>query len=241
MGGADVLHLDIAGAGETIYLETVAAYEARTGNNYVLPTGGSPAGNLLTGNESEIILVSNADSKAGAGVDPAHKIFVQMTEIEEVEVTGSTADDTFVVGGSFTGTSLSPSTISLRRARRQRHAGHLRRASAHRVVADGGTHTAGDIVKLDFAYSEITNVVAITGGFQIHHDGIVDQFTNFESFVFEDGTISYADLLTVPAAPSITSVTDDVGTVTGPVANGGVTNDPLLDRQGLARSRHTRR
>ena len=227
-GGADVLHLDIGDAGETIYLETVAAYEARTGNSYALPTGGSPAGNLLTGNENEVILVSNADLTAGLGADASHKIYVQMKEIEEVEVTGSTANDTFVVGGSFTGTSLSPSTIYFDGLDGNDVLDISARASGHRVVADGGTHTGGDTVKLDFAYSEITNVVAIAGGFEIYHDGIVDQFTNFESFVFENVTISYADLLAVPPAPSIASVTDDVGTVTGAVANGGVTNDPLL-------------
>jgi len=37
-----------------------------------------------------------------------------------------------------------------------------------------------------------------------------------------------------PAAPSIVSVTDDVGTVQGPVANGGVTNDVLPTLRGTA-------
>ncbi|WP_395446400.1 beta strand repeat-containing protein (plasmid) [Aminobacter sp. UC22_36] len=226
--GADVLHLNISSAGETIYLETVAAYEARTGNNYVLPTGGSPVGNLLTSNESEVILVSNADSVAGAGVGASHKVYVQMTEIEEVQVTGGAANDTFVIGGSFSGTSLLPSTVSFNGLGGDDMLDLSARASGHRVIADGGAHTTGDTVKLDFAYSEVTNVVVIANGFQIHHDGIVDQFTNFESFVFEDGAISYADLLTVPAAPTITSVTDDVGTVTGPVVNGGVSNDTSL-------------
>jgi hypothetical protein len=45
--------------------------------------------------------------------------------------------------------------------------------------------------------------------------------------------------LTPPAAPAIASVTDDVGTVQGPVANGGVTNDTLPLLRGTAEAGST--
>ncbi|QPC91687.1 S-layer family protein [Mesorhizobium sp. INR15] len=227
VGGADVLHLDISGAGGTIYLETVAAYEARTGNNYVLPTGGSPVGNLLTANESEVILVSNADSNSGAGVGAGHQIFVQMTEIEEVDVTGSSANDTFVVGGNFTGTSLSPSTIHFDGLGGDDTLDLSGRQSAHRVVADGGANTAaGDTVKLDFAYSaaHITAITAIANGLTITHDGITDQFTNFENFVFQGGQTLTADQV-LNDAPVIdllaTAGIQTTGTTAAFTENGG--------------------
>ncbi|WP_305607344.1 Ig-like domain-containing protein, partial [Rhodoferax sp.] len=45
---------------------------------------------------------------------------------------------------------------------------------------------------------------------------------------------SYTLDTTGPAAPAITSVTDDVGTVTGPVASGGASNDTVLVIAGTA-------
>ncbi len=177
----DTFHLDIAGAGETIYLETAAAYELRTGNNYVAPAGFT---------DPQMILVSN-------GVGAGHEIKVQMTEFEEIAITGSVGSDGVVIAGSFTGTGLSPSTIHFNGLGGNDTLDLSGRTSGHRVVADGGGDA--DTVNLDFAFSAaaITSISALPGnGVAITHDGITDEFYNFETFSFEGGTsLSYADLV----------------------------------------------
>ena len=195
--------LDVTGtaAAENFFLETVADYNTRVNPDYAGP--------------HEILLS-----------DGSGNIMVEMTEIEHVVVHGGGGADTLTVSGAFTGTSLLTSTIQFFGEEGSDTLDLTSRESGHRVVADGGADT--DTAKLDFAYGDITGVVAVANGFQISHDGITDIFTNFESFQFTDVTLSYADLTSAPNAPSITSVTDNVGTITGAVAHGGVTNDPTL-------------
>jgi hypothetical protein len=228
----DTFHLDIAGAGETIYLETAAAYEARTGNVYTPPTGGSPSGPLGLV-ESEVILVSNADSDGSVGVGTGHQIFVQMTEIEQVEVTGSTADDTFVISGAFTSTALLPTTIEFQGLGGDDILDLTGRVSNHEVVADGGANTGvGDTVKLSFgffdagiSYEGIFSGPTLTG-VKITHGTITDEFNNFENFDFTDdgGTpLSLADLVNdapVNTVPLLTQTTNEDANLVLSSANG---------------------
>jgi hypothetical protein len=225
-GGASVpdndqFHLNIAGAGGTVFMETVAAYETRTGNNYVL--GGALSTDALNGTdvgfsgilESQIILISNADSDITAGIGVGHEVFVELVEIEEVVVTGSAADDTFDVGGAFTGTALTPTTIFFNGLEGNDTLDLFDRDSAHHVDADGGPDTGSgdqDKVILDFAFTDITNLVVTGSGFEITHgtppDEITDIFDNFETFVFTDVTKTAAQLAD-QTPPTVSIVVDD--------------------------------
>lgn len=207
-GGVDLFQLDMTGASETIYLETAAAYEARTGNAYVAPTGF---------NEAETILISNADSDGGAGSGAGHKVFTQMTEIEEVAVFGGASSETVVVSGNFTGTALLPTTIHYDGQAGNDTLDLSQRASNHRVVAFGGADN--DTVKLDFKMSEVTSVVSINSGLgvAITHNGMTDEFTTFENFTFEGNvTLTMNDVVNLdvvaPTVESVSYVVDD-GTV----------------------------
>jgi hypothetical protein len=200
-GGGDTLIVNGDGNTQDFFLETAASYNARINPDY---TGTAEA------------LVSD-----GSGT-----IMVEMTEIESVTINGGGGADTLTVSGDFSGTSILNSTIIFNAGDGADTLDLTNRVDNRRVVADGGNDA--DLVKLSFAYSEVTGVVAVAGGFEISHDGIIDTITNFESYQFTDVTLSYTALTTAPGTPSITSVTDDVLPVTGTVANGGLTNDPSL-------------
>ena len=170
----DVLDITGTSGDEVFYLETVAAYNAHNAPSYNGP--------------SEILL-SN-----GSGT-----ILVAMTEIEEIVVHGGGGNDTLIVSGDFSGTSLLPTTIVFDGGAGDDTFDLTGRPSNVGARGDGGDNN--DTVRLDFAYSAITNIVAVPGGLRITHNGITDQFTNFESFVFNGPTpgvpnpISLADLL----------------------------------------------
>ncbi len=221
-GGADTFHLDISGATGAVFLETVAAYDARTGFSYNLNSAPELAGTDVAGSgisNSQIILVSDA----------AGNISAEIVNIEEIVVTGTAGNDTFVVDGNFTGTSLLPSTITFNGGAGNDTLDLTNRDSAHRVVADGGADS--DTVKLGFAYSAVVGISIDTASntVSITHDGITDIFSNFENFQFADVTQTYTQLVAPPSAPTIAAVLDNVPPPAVTVANNGVTNDPTLD------------
>jgi hypothetical protein len=207
--GTDTFKLDITGATGAIHVETVAAWEARTHQTYDLTDAPELAGTDVASSgidSGEIILVS----------DDAGNIVTEMVGIEEIDVTGGSGDDTIVVDGSFTGTSLSPSTIHFEGLGGDDTLDLTGRESGHRVVADGGDNTAaGDTVKVDFTSADITGVHDIAGGYEVSHGGITDTFTNFENIVFQGGgSQAIADVLgswnTAPVAGDINVITNIV-------------------------------
>ncbi|MGM4906697.1 DUF5801 repeats-in-toxin domain-containing protein [Tardiphaga sp. 866_E4_N2_1] len=205
--GSDVLDITNNGGAQVFNIGTI------TGGAEVVPTTGA--------NATDIRVSYNGGAST-----------IRMDGIEDIVVHLGSGGDAVNVTTSLNGTALDVSTINIVGGAGDdvvnltgRGAGDI-----HRVVADGGANTAGgDTVKLDFAYSAITSVLAVTGGFEITHNGITDVLTNFENFQFTDVTQTYAQLGAGPSAPSIASVTDNVppaNPVT--VAPGGYTNDPTL-------------
>jgi T1SS-143 domain-containing protein len=206
--GSDTLVIsNVGGAAQTFNIGTI------TGGAEITP---------ITGTNATDIQVSY---NGGAST-------IRVDEIEDIVINLGSNGDTVHVTSSLNGTALDVSTINIVGGVGNdtvdltgRGAGDI-----HHVIADGGNNgAAGDTVKLDFAYSAITSVVAVANGFQISHNGITDTFTNFENFQFTDVTQTYSDLVAGPSAPSISSVVDNVQLFTGNVTSGGLTNDPTLD------------
>ena len=201
-GTGDTLDVTGTAAGESFFLETVADYNLRIDPDYA--------------GTNEILLSDTSGS-----------IMVEMTEIEHVVVHGGDGADTLTVSGDFTGTSLLTSTIQFFGEEGDDTLDLTGRSSAHRVVADGGTHSTGDTVQLDFAYSPgaITAIAAIADGVSITHDGITDTFTHFENFQFEGGTtLTLAELIN--DAPTDIALSDNdvdensaIGTVVGTLSS----------------------
>ena len=208
VGGKDLFKLNIVGAGGPVYIETVAEYQARTGQTYVLNSQWS------IGLAAGMILVSN-----GAG-----QIQAELHEIEEIEVTGGSGTDTLVIDGSFTGTSLSPNTIVFNAGDGADTFDLTGRQSGHRVISDGGD--GADQVLLDFAYAS-GPITAITsngaGHVAITRGSITDEFTNYESFTFTGGvTLTYDQLVNdTPAIDLIAGGAQDTIAQTAAFTEGG--------------------
>ncbi|MEJ2374975.1 MAG: hypothetical protein P8Y71_05945 [Pseudolabrys sp.] len=219
--------LDVTGttAADNVWVEPVAAYELRTNQNY--------AG-------SGEILLSNSTGN----------VLVEMTGIEEIVVHGSGGNDSLVISGDFSGTALLPSTVYV-----FGDAGNdqvsVQRSSTFDVVLDGGDGSHDKVV-LDFGLLTTDTVewypdaVGDTGTLVITHvdnNGklITATFTSIEEFQFTSvdssfdsefqlhgsTTLSLAQLIDIatPNAPSITSISDNVGAVQDPLVDGGSTDD----------------
>ena len=197
---SDVDTFDVTGsaAGEIFHVESLAAFNARAVSDYVAPAA--------TQFGAAEIIVSD-----GAG-----NIHAALRNIEEIVIHGGGGGDTLVVGGSFSATALLASTIHFNGEAGDDILDLRARTSNHRVVADGGTggETIGDVAKLDFSVSQVTAIAALgLTGVAITHDGITDEFTNFESFQFEGGTtLNLAGVLAIDFVdPTVSSVTYPVG------------------------------
>ena len=200
----------------------MAAYDARMHVTYNLDNAPELAGTDVASsgiNPNQIILISDASGNISA----------EVVNIEEIVVTATSGNDTFVVSGDFSTTALLPSTITYNAGSGDDTLDLRQRASAERVVADGGPGI--DTVELNYAYSAITGVVINGNEVDITHNGITDVFTNFENFQFTDVTQTFTQLSNGPSAPTITSLTDNVQLITGTIANPGLTNDPTPTAQ----------
>src|SRR5436190_298478 len=96
---------------------------------------------------------------------------IRMDGIEDIVIHLGSGGDTVNVLTSLNGTALDTSTINIVGGSGNDTVDLTGRPSndIHRVVVDGAG--GNDTVKLNFGYSAITGVVAVTGGFQISHDG----------------------------------------------------------------------
>ena len=227
--GGDGKDIIIGGTGDDVLTggngDDTFIYVAGDGNDEI--RGGAGTDTLaITGSAGDnVFRVENLDNndKLEVTVDGGH---LSVTGVEEITIVGGGGNDTLIVGGNLDGTGLATSTIRFDGGAGDDTIDISGRASGHRVVIDGGANGAtGDKVKLDFAYTDVTKVVATANGFEITHNGITDTFTNIESFQFKDVTQTYAQLAAPAAAPTITFVDDDKSPVVGHVSNGGVTND----------------
>ncbi|MCZ7658601.1 MAG: DUF5801 domain-containing protein [Xanthobacteraceae bacterium] len=136
-------------------------------------------------------------------------VLVDVTGIEDIVVHGGGGSDTLTVSGSFAGTSSLTSTIHFNGGDGDDTIDVSGRDSAHRVVADGGDEDAEDSVVLGFdfaslppgAYVEVfdgPNLVGVQITHEIDGETVVDEFTNFEQFVFTDGTRTLEELFNQP-------------------------------------------
>jgi VCBS repeat-containing protein len=226
--GGDGKDIIIGGTGDDVLTggngDDTFIYVAGDGNDEI--RGGAGTDTLeITGSAGDnVFRVENLDNndKLEVTVDGGH---LSVTGVEEITIVGGGGNDTLIVGGNLDGTGLATSTIRFDGGAGDDTIDISGRKSGHRVVIDGGADGAtGDKVKLDFAYTEITKVVATANGFEITHNGITDTFTNIESFQFKDVTQTYAQLAAPAKAPTITFVDDDKSPVVGHVLN-GATND----------------
>ena len=165
----------------TLQIETVAAYELRTGLTY----SGS----------AEILLT-----------DGASAVYAEVSGVQEIVIAGTSGPDVLAVSGDFSHTKLLPSTITVNLGGGGDTLDLRGRASDERVVANGGDGT--DTVLLDIPYSAVTKISAIPNGVAITHGATTDEFTFFENVTFKgvNGpaiTVTPDDLLNAPALSSV--------------------------------------
>ncbi|TWF54972.1 beta strand repeat-containing protein [Neorhizobium alkalisoli] len=173
---------------------------------------GSAANNVFT------ISNNDGDAKLEVGVDGSTS---SVTNVEEIVINGGAGNDTLTVSGNLNGTGLAQNTITFNGGEGDDTLDVSGRLSAHRVVADGGngSETAGDKVILGFGYDAAndvyTKVYAADGttviGAEITHmingASVTDKFTNFENFVFTDGTTIKLDDLFDPVLHAVSTAT----------------------------------
>jgi T1SS-143 domain-containing protein len=156
--------------------------------------------NAITLNDGGTYLGVNIESGAGNNVAAtATNYEIATTAVEEIVVSTGGGADTVNITGSLNGTGVATSTFHIDLGAGNDTLDLSTRASAQRVVADGGADI--DTVKLDFNRADIaggtlTKIFAADGvtliGASFTHvvagQTITDEYRNFENFVFKDGT-----------------------------------------------------
>ncbi|MGJ5176990.1 tandem-95 repeat protein [Bradyrhizobium oligotrophicum] len=126
---------------------------------------------------------------------------IRADEIERVTITGGSASDTLTIT-DITGTAIAPATIVFNGGSGNDTLDLIRFAGNTSVVSDGGADN--DTVKFGFKFADATytKVFAADGttliGIQVTHNGVTDTFTNYESFVFTDGTRTLTGVFNTP-------------------------------------------
>ena len=190
------------------------------GNDTIKYTTGDGADTIDGGADTDTLIVTgdaadNTFTISNVG-DPAKlDLTVDGTtstviRVEEIEIDGGEGDDTLNVVGNLDDTGLAYSTIHFNGGAGNDTLDISGLTSTHDVVADGGSDTAGDTVKLNFAYAAsgdtYAKIVDDTGkliGVTITHVNgnnttTTDSFTNFESFTFSDGTVKTLEKVFAP-------------------------------------------
>lgn len=193
---ADTVDIAGTGAADAFFIETVADYNARTGAGYAGPAE---------------LLVSVGST-----------IQTELNEIETIAVHGGAGADTLTIPGGFTGTALGSNAFVFDGGAGDDTVDVSDRTSAHKIVADGGDEdtATGDIAILGFDFADATAFERIEDGsgnligVKITHDiggsPVTDEFTDFESFQFTDGTRALEELV----APSSFNFTTAVASGT---------------------------
>jgi VCBS repeat-containing protein len=184
-GGANTDTLTVNGtvASQTYYVETVAAFELRTGTVY---TGGG-----------EIVVANGA---------LATDVILDVKGVEEIVINGGTSSDHIIIDGSFTGTSLATSTIHVNGGEGDDTVDVSKLTSNHHVVFDGG---AGDDSFLLGTATWVGSTISVTagGGYTITtSDGHIFDATGVESFTFADGTFTAEQLIEQPPTVTFTGL-----------------------------------
>ncbi|MFC0243784.1 T1SS-143 repeat domain-containing protein [Rhodopseudomonas telluris] len=174
----------------------------------------------------------NGSSYLGANIDTtstaasSSNFEVATKAVEEWVVNGGGGGDSFNVSGPLLGTGLAASTLTINGEAGNDTTDLTGFAYDVRIVSDGGADT--DTVKFAFNFADASyaRVYAPDGqtviGAQVTYNGLTNVFTNYENFVFADGTRTLQDV--VNSAPVFTST-----------SSGSVTEDfsstiPLTER-----------
>jgi T1SS-143 domain-containing protein len=196
--GSDTLH--ITGATGTV---TIAA---ASGGPDIVPANGP--------NYTDIIVTM---SDGGT---------IRMDSVEDIIVDLGVGGGTVNYATPMTGTALDTTTITINGGAGndtidltgRDSGGPTPSGDTHHVVVDGGGNTTGpgdlgDVVKLDFRVSDITAIThSGANDVQISHNGIIDSFTNIETFYFvgDASAHSLADVQNIDLVPpTLTSITMD--------------------------------
>ncbi|MGP9811308.1 T1SS-143 repeat domain-containing protein [Rhodopseudomonas sp. NSM] len=159
-------------------------------------------------------LAANIDASGTAAANTNFE--VATTAVEEWVVNGGGGGDTFHVSGALLGTGIATSTLTINGDAGDDTLDLTGYAHDVRIVSDGGADS--DTVKFGFAFADAsyTKVFAQDGqtviGAQVTYNGVTHQLTNYETFVFTDGTLTLPDLINSPPVFTSTSsghVTED--------------------------------
>ncbi|WP_080507775.1 tandem-95 repeat protein [Rhodopseudomonas palustris] len=162
-----------------------------TDTQIIVGTGGAETFNI---NAVSLGGISHVAANIGATVELADgaNYEVATTAVEEWVVNGGGGGDTFSVTGALLGTGLATSTLHIDGGDGNDVVDLSGYAGDIRVVSDGGADA--DRVQFGFDYNEATyaKVFALDGvtliGVDVTYNGVTSTFTNYESFVFTDGT-----------------------------------------------------
>ena len=205
----------ITGGTETSAGDT-AVINGDGGNQIITVTAADNDGNPSNGVQDPItIAIDDADN--------ANDATLSLTEVEEIVFNlGGGADQVIVNSASFTGTSLAVSTIHANMGDGEDTLDVSVLTGNHRIVSDGGA--GNDTVKLGFNYPGLDHIEAIRDGSNnvigaritfeaANGQSVTDEFTNYESFVFKDGTRTLSDLFNIAPDTDTKSAIGDEDTL----------------------------
>jgi len=202
-GGTDTL---AGGAGNDTFIFTVGDGQdtvdggADTDTQIINGTAAAEFFNINAINLGGSYLAVNVDSALAAAAGGNFEVATKA--VEEWVVNGGGGGDTFAVTGPLLGTGLAASTLTINSGDGNDTLDLTGFAGDVRVVSDGGADS--DTVKFGFNFGDATytKVFAQDGvtliGVRVTHNGVTDLFTNYESFVFADGTRTLPGVFNTP-------------------------------------------
>ena len=170
--GLDTLHVSGTEDDEAYVVWTVAAYNA------------AHPGNPYAGSAQILVTVNGA-------------ILDELTDVEQIAITGNGGTDSLDFQGDFTGTPLRTSNIGYGGGAEADTVDLSHAVLDNWVFADGGEGADSAILGFAFhgagaTYQQILDGNGALIGARITHtvggQQVIDEFTGFESFVFTDGT-----------------------------------------------------
>ncbi|WP_322517587.1 tandem-95 repeat protein [Rhodopseudomonas palustris] len=181
-------------------------------------------------------LAANIDA-SGTAADGTN-FEVATTAVEEWLVSGGGGGDTFNVSGALLGTGIATSTLTINGDAGNDTLDLTGYAHDVRIVSDGGADA--DTVKFAFKTTDATyaKVFAQDGvtliGVEVTYNGVTSTFTNYESFVFTDGTRSLPALFnTAPLALDDTVMASEDAPLSIDALLGLLNNDSDIDGNTL--------
>lgn len=166
---------------------------------------------------------TDAAGNVSASSLPPYAVTIDLTAPAAPAITSVTDNAGSFVGPLSSGDSTDDTTLAI--------SGTTAAGTVVHVIINGGTPTAASVSGTTWNF---TTTPLASGTYSI-----VARTTNAAGNTAFSAPFMVTVDATAPAAPTITSVMDDVAPVTGPIAPGGVTNDTVLVLQGTTEAGST--